>query len=511
MKKIFILVTILLLNFTFISFAEIDFSDVKNSPMPSVVDFEKIYNDYEEKEKEFYVIDFDGGYTLPNLIKDPLINELKFDIENNSVSNENVSKSNYPELFEKFDIEIISCKDGSKFVVLSEKKLRTESSTIMKYIIILVILSLIIVILVGSYYKKINKSKKRELNISPKNKKYEYGQIKENKENISKKFNTSRISIEDYNKLKDENKNLKSKNEELKHNQSVMAEDKKELLIEIEKRRNKEEELISEFNARKKEYLNQKKILAHQKSIEIDKETERILNEKIKEKEKEFKKIKNKYDEELENINKEKRNIKKKEIELEEKNKNIEKQKLDNEKQIESMMKFIKMIEKENSKKQTTEVIERYKSILPKELSNRLYEAEMGFLKASDKRDYSSEVIAYTKIVEIMLVDATPLSLSKKKFNGVKSRLNELKTNTGISKKVRIGFNKFYEDAELKGFFEIRNGSAHTKITKEEELIKLRNFLFYDDVIYYANKKEYRFDWLLRMIILNQEKEWKNK
>ena len=266
------------------------------------------------------------------------------------------------------------------------------------------------------------------------------------------------------------------------------------------------------FKERKKEYLDQKRILSEQKSIEIDKETERILNKKIKTIEKEFEEIKNKYNEELENINREKINIKRKESELDEKSKDIENQKIENEKQIESiesLVKLVKMIKEESE--ETTEVLERYKDILPKELSDRLHDVEIGYMKANSKRDYSSEVIAYTKMVEFMLEEATPSSLSKKKFIGVKARLNELRTNTGISKKVRVGFDKFYEEAELKGFFDIRNGSAHTKVITKEQLIKLRSFLFYDDVIYYADKKEYRFDWLLRMIRLNQEKEWKNK
>ena len=508
MKKVLILVTIFLLAFTSISFAKTDFSEVENSPMPSVMDFEKIYEDYEEKEEEFYVIDFNGGYTLPSLVKDPLINELKSDIEKNSISNRDVLEDNYPELFEKFNIEIVSCKDGSKFVVLSEKSLATESSAVMKYAV-LGVLVLAIIILGGVFYKKSNLSKKRDSSINKDNRKHTFA---EKNKNYSDDINNPGISIEEYNKLREENKKLRNKNEELKHNQHLMAEDKKELLIEIEKRKNKEEELVSDFNERKKEYLDQKRILSEQKNIEIDKETERILNKKIKIIEKEFEEIKNKYNEELENINREKINIKKKESELDEKSKDIENQKLENEKQIESiesLVRLVKMIKEESE--ETTEVLERYKDILPKELNDSLHDAEIGYMKANSKRDYSSEVIAYTKMVEFMLEEATPSSLNKKKFIGVKARLNELRTNTGLSKKVRAGFDKFYEEAELKGFFDIRNGSAHTKVITKEQLIKLRSFLFYDDVIYYADKKEYRFDWLLRMIRLNQEKEWKNK
>lgn len=508
MKKVFILVTIFLLTLTSISFAETDFSEVEKSPMPSVMDFEKIYEDYEEKEEEFYVIDFDGGYTLPSLVKDPLINKLKSDIEKNLISNRDVLEENYPELFEKFNVEIVSCKDGSKFVALSEKNLATESSAIMKYAI-LGILALAIIALGGAFYKKSNLSKKRDLNINQDNKKHTYI---EKKQKVQNDINNTEISLEEYKRLKDENEKLRNRNKELKYNQNLMEEDKEELLIEIEKRKNKEKELISDFNERKKEYLDQKRILAEQKSIEIDKETERILNKKIKEIENEFEEIKNKYNEELENVNREKINIKKKENELEEKSKYIENQKLENEKQIESiesLVRLVKMIKEESE--ETTEVLERYKDILPKELNDRLHDAETGYMKANSKRDYSSEVISYTKMVEFMLEEATPSSLSKKKFIGVKARLNELRTNTGISKKVRAGFDKFYEEAELKGFFDIRNGSAHTKVITKEQLIKLRSFLFYDDVIYYADKKEYRFDWLLRMIRLNQEKEWKNK
>lgn len=276
MKKVFILVTIFLLTLTSISFAETDFSEVENSPMPSVMDFEKIYEDYEEKEEEFYVIDFDGGYTLPSLVKDPLINELKSDIEKNSISNRDVLEDNYPELFEKFNIEIVSCKDGSKFVVLSEKSLVTESSAIMKYAI-LGILALAIIILGGAFYKKANHSKKRDSSVNKDNKKHISA---EKNKNYSEEIDNTEISIEEYNQLREENKKLRNRNEELKHNQYLMAEDKKELLIEIEKRKNKEEELVSDFNERKKEYLDQKRILSEQKSIEIDKETELILNKK---------------------------------------------------------------------------------------------------------------------------------------------------------------------------------------------------------------------------------------
>ena len=244
MKKVLILVTIFLLAFTSISFAKTDFSEVENSPMPSVMDFEKIYEDYEEKEEEFYVIDFDGGYTLPSLVKDPLINELKSDIEKNSISNRDILEDNYPELFEKFNIEIVSCKDGSKFVVLSEKSLATESSAAMKYAI-LCILALAIIILGGAFYKKANHSKKRDSSVNKDNRKH----ISDEKnKNYSGDINNTEISIEEYNQLREENKKLRNKNEELKYNQHLMAEDKKELLIEIEKRKNKEEELVSDFN-----------------------------------------------------------------------------------------------------------------------------------------------------------------------------------------------------------------------------------------------------------------------
>lgn len=518
MKKVFILVTIFLLTLTSISFAETDFSEVEKSPMPSVMDFEKIYEDYEEKEEEFYVIDFDGGYTLPSLVKDPLINKLKSDIEKNLISNRDVLEENYPELFEKFNVEIVSCKDGSKFVALSEKNLATESSAIMKYAI-LGILALAIIALGGAFYKKSNLSKKRD----------------------SKKINNDNFTI--------------SNNESTKSELDIINEERDKVEKEISKFKKKYKERISEYDNKEMLYMEEKKALSEQKNSNISNERKIIIDEKLKEREKELEEIKF----ERENLNAEKENLNseraklnlererlnqkqkeferqqlekaekeriyqeelektkqerlyKEQIELEKQKLELEKQKLErdrqNNKQIQEVFKYI--TGEKNSI--DSEPLRRYENKISLGIYSRLEKAEKLLKNSENDEICSPETTAYTTLVEFMLKEATPSKIeNKNNFIGVKSRLNELRKNTSITKKIRESYEKFYNDAREKGFFDIRNGSAHTEIIDRKNLEKIRYFLLYEDVTYYGNYKECRFDWLLRMIELNQEKEWKNK
>ena len=543
MKSIIkILVSVIIFSFVFSSFcfAESRFSEIENKAVPSVMDFKPIYEEFNENNEEFYVIDLDGAYTFPSLIKDPLINELKIDIENKNALGSDITKENYPELFGSFDIEIVNCKDGSKFAAIYEKKVVSNTNGINMPILLFILLALIVFMII--IFRLFTLTKKN---------KYSKG------DNLN-----SEILKEDNSELehlrKEFNKVIKQ-NEDLKKDQTSIIKEKDTLLSEVKRMKQKEETLNNNLKDKEKEFKEEKRNLLNKKEFEINEEAKKILNDKIKEADIEFNKIKNQYLSDIEVISKERKSIKQKEDEIEARNQKLIEQENEffktkelfsnrikeadiefieiknqylsdieiinkerealkereneiearNQKLIEQENKFFEIMENKKDRRFIEEyedkIFSKISNEISKEICYRLENAEKLYANSGIKEIYSSEVNAYTSLVEYLVIESSPLNIKNdKSIHGVGKRISKLKSDHGITKEVRNSFSLFYDDAEKKDFFIKRNGSAHAERLSKNSLEKTRSFLLFDDIVYYKNIKESRLDWLLRMVELNE-------
>lgn len=484
MKRILSIFIIIFFSFSSISFAkEFNFSNIENSSNPSIMDFNYKYEEETNDDNVFYVLDFYEGYTLPNLIKDESVNKLKTDIENKSLSDiSEINKSNYPELFDEFDVKTLNCKSGDKFVVISEKEIITtqeNQGSILPILFVVILATIIIFIII-----KMKSSKKRT--------------EKDNLEDLKLQKVKTLSSNNDEDEIVKKYNELKEENEILKHS----------LENEIQKSKQKEKDLEKDFLNRKKNLLEKKENLEKKKMSEISKEAEKRINERLKNLEKDFNNMVSQYKIDINAVNDEKEILKLKAAELEKKESDL--LNLQNEKEAEIQEKELALLaqQREFNKLKDREILDRYLDKIPDKIYSQLENAEDLFSRTGNKEDCASEALAYTRLVELLLEEATPSDLKNKyKIHGLRDRLNRLKINTSITKAERRAYTMFFEDANEKGFFDIRNGAAHSGQINKNQLAKLRYFLFYDDVKYYNNVKECRFNWLLKMAYINNEKE----
>lgn len=81
--------------------------------------FKELVNDYNNNGYTVYVLDLQEGYTIPKLITDESINEVK----ETCSSIENLTEENYPNIFKNFEVEFLKSQNGKEFVFLLESNL----------------------------------------------------------------------------------------------------------------------------------------------------------------------------------------------------------------------------------------------------------------------------------------------------------------------------------------------------------------------------------------------------
>lgn len=124
-----ITLTILLIqSFIVISFGESnlnqEISQFKSKENITISDFKEFVKEQENKGYKIYILDLQEGFTSPKLIVDENINKVKELVDkNDNVSNETVNENTYPELFDQYEVEFLTCKDNKRFIFFIESNL----------------------------------------------------------------------------------------------------------------------------------------------------------------------------------------------------------------------------------------------------------------------------------------------------------------------------------------------------------------------------------------------------
>ena len=130
LKKILSLIIIFFSIGNVICYAEDNITDdlkkIENTQNLNINDFRNFIDEYNEKGYEILVLDLQGKFMIPNIIKNDDILSIKSYIsENGGINNEDINEDNYPELLDEYDVYFVEGDNNSRFAVFIKSNLVT--------------------------------------------------------------------------------------------------------------------------------------------------------------------------------------------------------------------------------------------------------------------------------------------------------------------------------------------------------------------------------------------------